>query len=240
MSATLLLSDALVAVREEGDLEDLTDRHSDAELIRFWNRSWARLRSKLAGLGFPLDMTRTAPATLPTAPPLVGEQYLEVDFPQAAVFVYGLDVLVGGKWIPLKPGTFAERRDYVSLPSVSSLGPSTYVIVSVDQESTTTTTRGKIQLYPLSAGGQSYVVWHMPAWVDVTNPAHVFYGHDGSWFDWAINDTIIRTAKKDDDSQNTYAIANRERDLAWEEIKRTAANLNRAEPIRPVRRSRRR
>lgn len=241
MSATRTFAALLTDVREEGDLEELDDRHSDAELGRFMNRSIARFRTKLAALGFTLNNTATIAAPLPTAPPVVGEQYLEVPFPAGAVGIYGFDVLSNGRWDPLKPGTFAERRDYVQRSTLGSSGPHTYVIQSVPQESGATTAAGKIQLYPLSGSGQIYKIWYLPTWVDidvVANPTFVVYGHDGTWFDWLINDTIIRSAKKDDDSQNTYAIARDERAIAWEEIKRSAQNMNRAEPIRPVRRSR--
>lgn len=241
MSATVTGVALITAIREEGDLEDLTDRHSDAELNRFLNRSIARFRTKIAALGFTLNNTPTLAAALPTAPPVVGEQYLEVAFPAGAVGIYGFDVLAGGQWLPLKPGTFAERRDYIPRSTLGSRGPHTYVIQSVPQETGATTAAGKIQLYPMGGGGQSYKIWYLPAWVDVdfvANPTFVVYVHDGTWADWLINDTIIRTAKKDDDSQNTYAIARDERDRAWEEIKRSAQNMNRAEPIRPVRRSR--
>jgi hypothetical protein len=230
--------------REEGDFEEIEDRHPEDLLIRLVNKGWRKLRSKVAAIGVPVDNTPTTVAQLPTEPPEEGEAYLEIDYPVNAVGIYGVDVLTRNKWEPLKPGTFAERRDYVSRVQSSS-SPHTWVIQSLpregdpddEDEDATVILAGKIQLYPLSTGGNNFKIWYLPAWKDRIDPDHVLYGHD-LWFDWLVNDVIARVARRDDDSANTLADARAARAEAWEEIKRTAKNLNRAEPIRPRRRAR--
>lgn len=240
---TITLATFLTHVREHGDLEDITDRHSDAQLVRWINLAWRLLRTKVTNAGFSYFLEPTTAAALPTAPAVAGEQYLEVNYPTGAVGVYGFDVQIGGIWVPLKPGSFASRRDYQSRSGAVGGAPTHYIVRSVAKESTTTVTSGKIMVYPLATGGYDHIIWYLPVWNDIAaaNTTHVFYGHD-IWFDWAIQDVVRRAAQKDDDSQNTLQEARVRQAELWADIKRAIQNMQLAEPITPrrvVRRGRR-
>lgn len=229
---TVLLAD----VREAGDIEGLTDRHPDAQLIKWINLCWRRLRTKLAQAGMPGLTTPTTIAALPTTPPVTTEQYLEVSWPDGAVGVYGVDVLLGQRWTPLHPMSFAQRRDFQDRGATGD-APSHWLPLTLPAESTTTITAGKIGLFPLCTGGVNYRIWYLPVWVDITTGANVFYGHD-LWFEWLIQTVVRRIAQKDDDAQNTLAEAVQVQAEVWREITKSIQLMNAAEPIRRVRRGR--
>ena len=229
---TVLIAD----VREAADIEGLTDRHPDAQLIKWINLAWRRLRSKLAMAGMPGLTTPTTIAALGTTPPVATEQYLEVNWPDGAVGVFGVDVLIGQQWIPLHPMSFAQRRDFQDRGSTGD-APTHWIPLTLPAENTTTITAGKIGLFPLATGGVNYRIWYLPVWVDITTTANVFYGHD-LWFEWLIQTVVRRVAQKDDDAQNTLAEAVQVQAEVWREITKSIQMMNAAEPIRRVRRSR--
>lgn len=236
MANSRLLSVLLADIREASDAEGITDRHPDATLIKWVNLEWRRLRTKLASSGMPGLTSPTTPAALPVVPPIASEQYLEVDWPDGAVGVYGVDVLLGQKWVPLHPMSFAQRRDFQDRGSSES-APSHWLILTLPSENTTSITVGKIALFPLATGGVNYRIWRLPVWVDITNTAHVFYGHD-IWFSWLIQAVVRRVAQKDDDAANTLGEAIRQQAEIWAEILKSTQMMNAAEPIQRVRRNR--
>ncbi len=229
---TVMLADC----REAADIEGLTDRHPDATLIKWINLAWRRMRTKLAMAGMPGLTIPTTIAALPTTSPVTTEQYLEVSWPDGAVGVYGVDVLLGAKWIPLHPMSFAQRRDFQDRGS-SENAPSHWIPLTLPSESTTTITAGKIGLFPLTTGGVNYRIWYLPVWVDIVTPGNVFYGHD-LWFEWLIQTIVRRVAQKDDDAQNTLQEAILTQNDVWKEIVKSIQMMNAAEPIRRVRRNR--
>lgn len=230
---TILLADC----REAGGIEGLTDRHPDATLIKWINLAWRRLRTKLATAGMPGLTVPSTIAALPTTPPVSTEQYLEVGWPDGAVGVYGVDVLIGSRWEPLHTMSFAQRRDFQDRGTTEN-APTHWLPLTLPAENTTTITAGKIALFPLATGGVNYRIWYLPVWVDIVTGANVFYGHD-LWFEWLIQTVVRRIAQKDDDSENTLAEAVMTQKEVWAEIKASIGNMNSAEPVRRVRRGRR-
>lgn len=229
---TVLLAD----VREAADIEGLTDRHPDATLIKWINLVWRRLRTKLAQAGMPGLTVPTTIAALGTTPPVSTEQYLEVSWPDGAVGVHGVDVLLGTTWVPLHPMSFAQRRDFQDR-GASENAPTHWIPITLPAENGAAITAGKIALFPLCTGGVNYRIWYLPVWVDITTPANFFYGHD-LWFEWAIQTVVRRVAQKDDDAQNTLAEAVQVQAEVWTEIKRSIQLMNNGEPVRRVRRNR--
>lgn len=236
MANSRALSVLIADVREAADIEGLTDRHPDATLIKWINLEWRRLRTKLVVAGMPGLTIPTSIAALGTSAPVSTEQYLEVTWPDGAVGVYGVDVLLGSKWVPLKPMSFAQRRDFQDRGATES-APSHWMPITLPTESTTTITAGKIGLFPLATGGVNYRIWYLPVWVDITTTTHVFYGHD-VWFSWLIQAVVRRVAQKDDDAANTLGEAIRQQAEIWAEILKSIGMMNAAEPIRRVRRNR--
>lgn len=237
MANTRTLTVLLADVREAGGIEGLTDRHPDATLIKWINLEWRRLRVKVADIGMPGMTIPTTIAALPTTPPVATEQYLEVTWPDGAVGVYGVDVLISSRWEPLEPMSFARRRDFQNMGSNGN-APTHWVPITLPAENATTITAGKIGLFPLATGGLNFRIWYLPAWADIVTAGNVFYGHD-IWFSWLIQTVVRRIAQKDDDSENTLAEAIRQQAEIWEEIKKSVGHMNLAQPVRRVRADRR-
>ncbi len=227
----------LSEIRASADIEGLTDRHPDATLIVWVNQEWRRLRTKIVHAGMPGLTVPSAIAALPTSPPVTTEQYLVVDWPDGAVGIYGLDVLAGSKWVPLKPMSFAMRRDFQDRGATESF-PAYWFPITLPAENTTSIATGKIGLFPLATGGNNYRIWYLPVWVDITDPTYAFYGHD-IWFSWLVQAVVRRVAQKDDDAQNTLEEAIRLEAEIWEEIKQSIMMMNAAENVPRVRRNRR-
>lgn len=233
---TVFLADC----REAAGIEGLTDRHTDATLTKWINLEWRLLRTRLANAGVDGLTIPTTIAALPTSAPVSTEQYMEVNWPDNAVGVYGIDVLISNKWEPLEPISFARRRDFQSGSSASVDNvPGYYFPITLPTESTTSITAGKIALVPLASGANNYRIWYLPGWTDITTAGHVFYGHD-AWFDYAIQGVVRRVAQKDNDADETLAEAIRRQGEAWEIIERSIRNMNLDRPIRRVRADRRR
>lgn len=231
------LQDLVADIRESAGIEGLTDRHPDATLIKWINQEWRRLRAKLAASGVSGLMRATSPGPLPTTPPVATEQYLVIDWPDGAVGVYGVDVLLGQKWVPLKPMSFAQRRDFQDRGSAEN-APSHWIPLTLPAEDGSGfTSAGQIGLFPLTTGGVNYRCWYLPVWDDITTVDFQFYGHD-IWFSWLIQAVVRRVAQKDDDADNTLAEAIRQQAEIWAEITKSIQMLNAAEPIPRVRRNR--
>lgn len=236
MANSRLLSVLIADVREASDTEGLTDRHPDATLIKWINLAWRRLRVKLAQSGMPGMTVPTTIAALPTTAPVSTEQYLEVNWPDGAVGVYGVDVLLGSKWVPLKPMSFAQRRDFQDRGSAEN-APTHWIPLTLPSENGASITAGKLGLFPLTTGGVNYRIWYLPVWVDITTTSNAFYGHD-IWFEWLIQTVTRRVLQKDDDAQGTLGEAIRMQAEIWAEITKGIQMMNAAEPIPRVRRNR--
>lgn len=238
MANTKTVAQILTLAQQLAGIEGQTDRHPDAsEGVPFFNEAMRRLRMKLADIGIQgLTEPTTGVLSLPVAPPITGERYLEIDMPDGAVAVYGVDLLINGEWEPLRPGSFAQRRDYQVL---GARYPTHWLLRALPRENGLTLTAGKIMLFPnTTTPSVNYRVWYLPAWVDITNTAHLVYGHD-SWHAWIVQEMVRMYSQKDDDSENTLQEALRKQAELWAEIKKSAASFNRDQPIQRVRARRR-
>lgn len=239
MNNSLTVAEFLTRLREHADIDDLTVRHPDAQLIRMFNLAWRQLRTRLSNAGFSYFLEATDAAALPTSAAETGEQYLEVDFPAGAAGVYGLDINIGSRWLPLRQGSFAERRDYQNRFAQGRLNkaPEVFVVRTVPQEDTTSLVAGKVMLFPLNTSGHDYRLWYLPVWpeIDVANTTYVVYGHD-IWFDWAILDVAIRVHIRDNDSAGVLGAEQQRQADVWREIVKSARDMESAGPVRMRRR----
>lgn len=241
MATTRLVSDLILDVRDRSDTLDMLIRHPDATLMRYLTQSLRALRNILTQSGFSGLLDWSSPASLPTAPPITGENFLEVAWPADAVEILGFDVNDGpsttGLWRPLDTMTVGQRRDWYGREG----RPAAFLIRSVPRESTppSTTldaTAGMIQVYPSSTLGLSYRIQYLPAYPELTSSSQVVQGFDGDWVEWAVWDAAIKVLFKDDEmdpSQDAKAI--RERGMIQERITTNINRVNRAGPIQPSR-----
>jgi hypothetical protein len=225
---------------DRADIGGMPVRHDRARLLRYISVSLSALRAELTRGGFSGLLDWTDPAALPTSPPVAGENFLEVDWPAAAVSIHGVDVNTSGttgRWYPLDTMSIAARRDYYAL----SGPPRAWVLRSVPKEQSAggaslASTSGKIAIYPASSLGLYHRILYLPAYPGLASESHVAQGFDGDWLEWALWNAAIMVLFKDDEmdpSQDAKAV--RERDAILQRILTNINRTNRAAPIQPRR-----
>ncbi len=236
---TRLVSALIDDLIDLADLIDMPVRHPRARLMRYLTVSLRATRAELTRAGFSGLLDWTDPATLPTAPPTVGENFLEVAWPSDAVSVHGVDVNTSsttGRWYPLDTMTMAERRDYLA-----GGPPRAWILRSLPKESASPgasldTNSGKIHVYPSSTLGLYYRILYLPAYPELTAETQLVQGFDGDWLQWALWNAVIMALFKDDEmdpGQDAKAV--RERDIVRDRFTTNINRTNRAAPIQPTR-----
>lgn len=241
MATTRTVANLILDVRDRSDTADMLVRHPDATIMAYLTQSLRALRNLVTGGGFSGLLDWTTPAALPVAPPIAGENFLEVAWPADAVEILGVDVNMGpttlGLWYPLDTMTVSQRRDWNGQQG----RPEAFLIRSVPRESTPPSTvldatAGQIQIYPNSTLGLSYRILFLPAFPELTATTSVIQGFDGDWIEWVIWDAAIKVLFKDDEmdpSQDQKAV--RERAMVQERIVTSINRIQRAGPIQPTR-----
>jgi hypothetical protein len=237
---TRLASELVDAVIDRADLYDMEVRHPRATLLGYVSTSLGALRRVLTAGGFSGLLDWTTPAALPTAPPIDGENFLEIDWPTGAVSIHGVDVNTSGttgRWYALDTMTMVERRDFYGHANQ----PRAWVLRSIPKEKSTPdgsldTSSGKINVYPASSLGLYYRVLYLPAYPRLSAETNIIHALDDDWFEWVIwNATILALFKDDemDPSQDQKAV--RERQIIQERMLVNINRTNRAAPIQPTR-----
>lgn len=238
MSA-ILVEDLIDALIDRADLVDMEVRHPRATLMGYLTTSLRAVRAELHRGGFSGFLDWSTPTALPTAPPVTGQNYLEVDWPATALSIHGVDVNrgssgAGALWDPLDPMNLVSRRDYYSGGQ-----PRAWITRTLPKEKAAGDDEldpGKIQIYPASALGLEYQVIYFPEYPALTNEAHVVQGFDGDWIEWALWNAAIMALYKDDEadpSQDAKAV--RERGIIGERMLVNINRIQRAAPIQPTR-----
>jgi hypothetical protein len=222
-------------LRERADIEGMTVRHTDESLLRYLTQSFRSLRAMLTRAGADFFLVGTDPAALSTASPVTDEQYLEIDWPDGAVSIHGVDIFFGNaRWYPLTPVSFATRRDYQRRGGP----PQAFAIRTIPSTTPADTLgTGKILIFPLATDGLTHRVWYLPEFPDLSTGTNLVQGFDGDWIEWALWDSTVKIAARDDDAQNVDQIAIRERAVLGERITTNANRVQRAGPVKPRRAS---
>lgn len=240
---TRTVTELIADLRDRADIEEMTVRHTDARLARYITQSCRALRAELTAAGFSGLLDWTSPTALPTAPPVTGENFLEVAWPSAAVEILGFDVNLGtgagSRWYPLRRMSIGERRDYFGTQG----HPEGFLIRTVPKEDTpadTALSDGAIQVYPNSTLGLEYRIQYLPAFPELAaSPGTaVVQGFDGDWIEWVLWDAAVKVAYKDDEDDQgagLYVKATTERDRVKARIVTNINRVNRAGPIVPRR-----
>lgn len=227
---------------DRADLVDMEVRHPRARLLRYVSIGLAAVRAELTRGGFEGLLDWSTPTALPTAPPVVGQNYLEVGWPANAVSVHGVDVNAGSsgagaRWYPLDVMSLAERRRWYSsqgLPQAWLNRTLPRELAAGDDELDPNT--GKIQVFPASTEGREYQIIFLPTYPGITNEAHVVQGFDGDWIEWALwHATILALFKDDEMDPSQDAKAVRERAAIGARMLTNINRTQRAGPIQPTR-----
>jgi hypothetical protein len=223
----------VAACRLVGDAQSLVDRHTAADMLSRVNVSIRSLRGFLTANGLPYFMTSTSAATLASTQ-VSGETYSSVPFPPTATQILGVDVESSagvGDWKALRPITWAQRRNTRGLAGYTSV-PEEFAIISLPFGTGASVTAGAIALFPAASTGQ-YKIWFLPDFIDLTDN-DVFLGLP-DWHEWVVQDVVEILSERDDDAQNTYAIANRRKLECEARILDAVPRVTAAGPLRPRR-----
>lgn len=215
-------------VRSRCMIESELDLFPNSLLTDWINESWQDLRLELSNDDIEYFLT-AATGTL-TAGVVSGTAHGSLALPSDAHAVYGLDLVVDGQVIDVDPISFAQRNDGQCGTTKTGV-PVGFHITAVGQESTTTVGSGTIILSPAPDAAYPYRLWYLPAWVDLTNDAHVFNGIAGCE-QWVIWDVAVKVAIRINDAKNQEAGALREREITMRRLKATIKRMNRAGPVR--------
>lgn len=218
-------------------------RWPDATLARYLTQSLRAVRAELTAAGFSGLLDWSSPTALPTAPPTVGENFLEVVWPAGAIEILGFDVNLGtgasSRWYPLRRMSIGERRDYFGAQG----RPEGFLIRSIPKELVATPTvldPGAIQVYPNSTLGLEYRIQFLAEYPELSAPpgTALIQGFDGDWLEWALWDAAVKVAYKDDEDDgpgSLYVKATTERDRVKQRMITNINRVNRAGPIVPRR-----
>lgn len=229
-TGTRLISD----VRSAADVQSLTDRHPDADVLTYINASIRSLRGMVTARGFPYFIKNTGETAL-AGTQVSDEQYSSVPWPSTALQILGVDVetsIGGGDWRPLRPITWGQRRDRPGLyPSTTGV-PEEFAVISLPRGSGSSTTAGEIALFPAGSSG-AYKIWYLDDFVDLT-ASDVFLALP-DWHEWVVQDVVERLAERDDDQHETYTIAHQRKLEAESRMMESVPRVIAAGPLRPRR-----
>lgn len=217
MSAQFRLVSAILAdVQYRADIQGEDDRHPTANLLRLFNESAQQLRTRKANLGFDGYLTGTSPANLSTTAPIATETYTEENWPLDASNIYGVHVLAtDGTWFPLKPISLSGIRDYQLSTNYSIFSgyqglPAAFALRLAPLGVSAVETVGKIVIVPKPTTARSFRIMYLSNHVDMV-ATDTFNGMAGD-IEWIIWDMTAKISARDNDSANTYKIAQIERD----------------------------
>lgn len=229
MAKAVTLAQLIAAIRWRADIQSMTARHSDADLAIEINRSWTDFRTRVSDRGSGLYLKWSNPTTM-TVGAVSGHAYGSIPIPSDCVRIYGIDIQIAANNIrSLDAGSIEQRNSFQNVFGQSTGTPSTFFPLNIGTESTTSVTAGTLAIMPAPDRAYTYSICYVPAWTDITNTAYVFDGFDG-WDDWVVWDVVCKVAARDNDMQQTVAIAASERTRAWDERIASALRVQRVTP----------
>lgn len=236
-----LVSAILAELQYRADIQGQDDRHPPANLLRSFNDSAQKLRTKLTDMGFEYWLTYTAPQALGTTVQATGETFTEESWPIDAARIYGVHVLVqAGCWQPLKPITLQGIRDYQGNPggfsffgSGASGIPQCFALRLAPFGAAAVETVGKIVLVPAPTVARQYRLIYLPVFAPLvtTDTFNALESH----VEWILWDMCVKVAARDNDARGTAAIAMKERELLEETFSRMAQRTQMAASMEPRR-----
>ena len=217
MASQFRLVSAIVAdVRYRADIQGQLDRHTDANLVRLFNESVQQLRTRLVNLGYEGLLKATTPAALSTTAAATGETFSEESWPIDAQRIYGVHVLFQTSlWLPLRPITISDIRDFQlskqpwAVFGVGGTEPAAFALREAPLGAAAVETVGKLIIVPKPTVARSFRIWYLQNWTDLAL-TDTFNGMSGH-IEWIIWDIVIKVSARDNDSNETHAIAQAER-----------------------------
>lgn len=210
MARTVTLTNLLSQIRYLGNLQGMAGRHPDSDLTRAINQSIQHFREKVSSHGVRSYLVSTTGtlAVGQTSPYAYTELDLSAKSP-AIVRVFGLDITVQGRVVPLEQIDFDSRNDFQDWGVTSATRePVAYANVS----------QYKLALFPASNAAYAYTCWYLPVLADLSAGSDTFDGVVG-WEEWVVWDVLLKVLQRDEYAA-IVAQATAERDRVWADIER--------------------
>ncbi len=237
-----LVSAIIAEMQYRGDIEGQDDRHTPAALLRSFNDSAQKFRTKITDMGFEWFLELSTPAPLLTTAAATGETYTELPWPLNVARVFGIHVLLQPNvWVTLKPIGIQGIRDFQynansigfggfggaqGMPVAFALQQAPFGLVAVE-------TAGKIIIAPRPTQARPYRLVYLPVMTPLI--ATDTFNCQESHAEWIIWDMIVKSAARDNDARETYKIAYEERRGIEDMFSKMAMRTNMAGPFEPRR-----
>lgn len=212
MSRTVRWDTLRSQIQYLADAQALTARHTPADLLRAGNQSIQHFREKVSATGSRnyLVNSNGTTASGPTSPFAFTVLDLGAATP-AVVRVFGLDMLIDGRVIPLEHVGFESRNDFQDIVWGSGNFTGQPMAFANYQQA-------KLAIFPATDAVYNYTAWYLPVLADLVADSDTFDGVVG-WEEWVAWDVLIKMIQRDQYPQ-AYATAERERDRLWADIER--------------------
>jgi len=182
MARTRTLTELLADVRYQADIENQTLRHTDANLTRLINQSWAAFRELICENGFPYYLTSASGNFVAgTAGYAVASDFARL---------YGVDVTVGGEVRSLAEHSIMERNEVLTTQQGC---PVSFWLRA-------TASPPIMVMQPIPDQAYAYTYYYLPQQTDLTTGANTIDGFNG-WEDWIVFDVCLKVLTRDDDDE---------------------------------------
>lgn len=213
MARTVTLGVLRNDVLWQADLLGTTARNANSDVNRAINQSIQHFRVNVSRLKYRQYLTSHT-GTL-TAGAAAGMAYGTLDtsaWTPSLLHLYGFDITVNGRLIPLELISFEQRDDFQRAEvGASPLGPPVAVAYFGENQ---------IVILPASDGAYAYTAYYLPVLADLVADSDTFDGSAG-WEEWIKWDVVIKLIHRDQ-FPTAYQSAVQERDRIWADIERDA------------------
>ncbi len=213
MSNTVSVADLITMVRERANME-VTQFVTDAEILRYLNRSWKKLYNSIVN-----QFQRHFVATPYTFPTVQGtEMYtLPTDFLKMLGVEQQLTAQNGGQWMTLQPRNFAERNIYsTSWLRVTTPGAlNSYIIIG-----------NELKIDPTPTAAMTIRLWYNPVAKTLVTSGSPATGEANSidaingFDDYVVIDSAIKCLQKEESDTSALVL---ERQDAYQVIQESLA-----------------
>lgn len=209
MARTVTLGVLRSDVRWASDQVGFTARHSDSDLNRAINQSIQTFRMKVTQHGERKYLvSNTGTLASGATSPYAFTQLSAAAWSPQLVKLFGLDVAVNGRIVPLELVPFDMRNDFqrgelgasVTGPPIAcaQFGAETFAIL------------------PATDGAYAYTAWYLPVSTDLSSDSDTFDGTAG-WEQWIVWDVVLKLNTRDTNSKS-YQMAQDRQNAVWADI----------------------
>lgn len=237
-----LVSAVIAELQYRADIQGQDARHPPANLLRSFNDSAQKLRTKLTDMGYEWWLTLSAPAGLSIIAAATGETFSEESWPVDAARIYGVHVLTQANlWVPLQPISIQGIRDYQG--NVNQIGfggfagasgvPRCFALRLAPFGAGSVETAGKIILVPLPTVARQFRIVYLPVFAPL-GTTDTFNANE-SHIEWILWDMCVKVAARDNDMRGTAQVAFTERENLEKMFSKMALRTQMAAAMEPRR-----